>query len=72
MTVEQVRDLLTPTYPEMATASLTGPEDMGDVLRYTFNRAIGSKGYLRANSRIVGHPGVAGPLFTVGARSTTH
>jgi PRTRC genetic system protein C len=44
MTVDQVRDLLTPTYPEMATASLTGPEDMGDVLRYTFNRAIGSKG----------------------------
>ena len=44
MTVEQVRDLLTPTYPEMATASLSGPEDMGDVLRYTFNRAIGSKG----------------------------
>jgi PRTRC genetic system protein C len=44
MTVEQVRDLLTPTYPEMATASLTGPEDMGDVRRYTFNRAVGSKG----------------------------
>jgi PRTRC genetic system protein C len=44
MTVEQVRDLLTPTYPEMATASLSGPEDMGDVLRYTFTRAIGSKG----------------------------
>jgi PRTRC genetic system protein C len=44
MTVEQVRELLTPTYPEMATASLTGPEDMGDVLRYTFSRAIGSKG----------------------------
>ena len=44
MTVEQVRDLLSPSYPEMATASLTGPEDMGNVLRYTFNRAIGSKG----------------------------
>ena len=44
MTVEQVRDLLTPTYPEITTESLTGPEDMGNVLRYTFNRAIGSKG----------------------------
>jgi PRTRC genetic system protein C len=44
MTVEQVRELLTPIYPEMATASLTGPEDTGDMLRYTFNRAIGSKG----------------------------
>jgi PRTRC genetic system protein C len=42
MTVEQVRDLLTPTYPEIAT--LTGPEDTGTALRYTFSRAIGSKG----------------------------
>jgi PRTRC genetic system protein C len=44
MSVEQVRDLLTPTYPEIATATLTGPEDTGTVLRYTFCRAIGSKG----------------------------
>ena len=34
----------TPSYPEIATASLTGPEDTGTVLRYTFSRAIGSKG----------------------------
>jgi PRTRC genetic system protein C len=32
------------SYPEIATASLAGPEDTGDVLRYTFSRAIGSKG----------------------------
>jgi PRTRC genetic system protein C len=44
MSVEQVRDLLTPTYPEIATATLTGPEDTGTTLRYTFNRAIGTKG----------------------------
>ena len=44
MSVEQVRDLLTPTYPEIATATLTGPEDTGAALRYTFSRAIGSKG----------------------------
>ena len=44
MDVEQVRDLLTPSYPEMATATLTGPEDTGVSLRYTFSRAIGSKG----------------------------
>jgi len=44
MSVEHVRELLTPTYPEIATASLTGPEDTGTMLRYTFNRAIGSKG----------------------------
>lgn len=44
LSVEQVRDLLTPNYPEIATASLTGPEDTGSALRYTFARAIGSKG----------------------------
>ena len=44
MSVEQVRDLLTPQFPEIVTASLTGPEDTGTVLRYTFSRAIGSKG----------------------------
>jgi PRTRC genetic system protein C len=44
LTVEQVRDLLTPNYPEIATASVSGPEATGSVLRYTFSRAIGSKG----------------------------
>ena len=44
MSVEQGRDLLTPQFPEIATATLTGPEDTGTTLRYTFNRAIGSKG----------------------------
>ena len=34
----------TPTYPEIATATLTGPEDTGTALRYSFSRAIGSKG----------------------------
>jgi PRTRC genetic system protein C len=43
MTVDQVRDVFTPTYPEIATASLVGPEDHGDVVRFTFSRAIGSK-----------------------------
>jgi len=44
LSVEQVRELLTPTWPELATATLEGPEDTGGTLRYTFNRAIGSKG----------------------------
>jgi PRTRC genetic system protein C len=44
LTVDQVRDLLTPNYPEIATASVSGPEDTGSALRYTFSRAIGSKG----------------------------
>ena len=44
LSLEQVRELLTPTWPEIATATLDGPEDTGSTLRYTFNRAIGSKG----------------------------
>ena len=44
MDVEQVRELLTPSYPEIATATMTGPEDTGSTLRYTFSRAIRSKG----------------------------
>jgi PRTRC genetic system protein C len=44
LTVEQVRETLTPSYPELATATLVGPEDTGGTLRYTFSRAIGSKG----------------------------
>jgi PRTRC genetic system protein C len=44
LTVDQVRDLLTPAYPEIATASVNGPEDTGFALRYTFSRAIGTKG----------------------------
>jgi PRTRC genetic system protein C len=44
LTVDQVRDLLTPQFPEIATASVSGPEATGTVLRYTFSRAIGTKG----------------------------
>jgi PRTRC genetic system protein C len=44
MSPEQVRELFTPQYPELATAVMSGPEDCGNVLRYTFSRAIGSKG----------------------------
>jgi PRTRC genetic system protein C len=44
MSVEQVRDMLTPRYPELATAAIQGPEDMGTAQRITFVRAIGEKG----------------------------
>ena len=32
LSVEQVRELLTPTWPEIATATLEGPEDTGSAL----------------------------------------
>jgi PRTRC genetic system protein C len=44
MSIDEVRDLLTPSYPEIATATMPGPKDTGTSLRYSFSRAIGSKG----------------------------
>lgn len=44
LSVEQVRDLLIPQFPEIATASVSGPEATGRALCYTFSRAIGTKG----------------------------
>ena len=44
MTVEDVRCVLSLQYPEIATAAISGPEAVGDTMKYTFERAIGSKG----------------------------
>jgi len=41
---EEVRSVLATIYPDIATASITGPEAVGNKLRYTFVRAIGAKG----------------------------
>ena len=35
---EQVRSVLATMYPDIATASITGPEAVGDKLRYNFVR----------------------------------
>jgi len=44
MTPEEVRQFYATQYPDITTASITGPETEGDKLRYSFTRAIGSKG----------------------------
>jgi PRTRC genetic system protein C len=44
LSIDQVRDALTAAYPEIATAALAGPEVTDTAVRYTFSRAIGSKG----------------------------
>jgi PRTRC genetic system protein C len=36
--------VLATMYPDIVTASITGPEVVGDKLRYNFVRAIGAKG----------------------------
>ena len=44
MSVDEVKNLYAAQYPELATAVVNGPEAVGDKMRYTFERAIGSKG----------------------------
>ena len=44
MTPEEVRQFYATQYPDITTASITGPEAEDDKLRYSFARAIGSKG----------------------------
>jgi len=41
---EEVRNLYAHQFPDIATASITGPEAVGDKLVYRFTRAIGTKG----------------------------
>lgn len=44
MTVDDVRNFYCGTYPELATAVVNGPEAIGNKLRYSFDRVVGSKG----------------------------
>lgn len=44
MTPEDVRDLYSATYAELATASVEGPETKGNQLVYSFRKAVGTKG----------------------------
>jgi PRTRC genetic system protein C len=42
--IEEVRTAFSATYPEIATAAVTGPEAIGNKLVYHFAKAIGVKG----------------------------
>lgn len=44
MPPEEIKAAYAHQYPELATASINGPEAVGDTLRYEFVRALGSKG----------------------------
>ncbi len=44
LSVDEVRTAFSATYPEIATAALTGPETVGNKLVYHFTKAIGTKG----------------------------
>jgi PRTRC genetic system protein C len=42
--IEEVRSFYATQFPELTNAAITGPETVGERLRYSFERAIGSKG----------------------------
>jgi PRTRC genetic system protein C len=44
MTPEEVKNIYSNQYAELATAAIMGPEASGDHLQYNFVRAIGTKG----------------------------
>lgn len=44
MTADEVKNLYSHQYPELATAAVTGPYATGEQLIYSFVRAIGTKG----------------------------
>ena len=44
LSIEEVRTAFSATYPEIATAVVTGPEAIGNKLVYHYAKAIGVKG----------------------------
>lgn len=44
LSIEEVRSFYANQFPELTTAAISGPETVGDRLRYRFERAIGAKG----------------------------
>jgi PRTRC genetic system protein C len=44
LSAEKVREVFALSLPEITTAALEGPEAIAGRLRYTFTRAVGSKG----------------------------
>jgi PRTRC genetic system protein C len=44
LSLDEVRAAFSATYPEIATAVVTGPEAIGNKLVYHFAKAIGTKG----------------------------
>lgn len=44
MSLEQIREVYSPAYPELTTAAIEGPELTNETLVYRFVRAVGAKG----------------------------
>lgn len=48
LSLEQVRDFYANVYPEITSADIEGPQQVGAKAIYTFRRAVGTKGAGRA------------------------
>jgi PRTRC genetic system protein C len=44
LSVEEVRDMYTAAYPDLATAAVKGPSPVKGAMQYTFVREVGTKG----------------------------
>lgn len=44
LSVEEVRDIYSASFPEIVSAAIEGPETKGDKLVYRFAKAVGTKG----------------------------
>lgn len=44
LSIEQARDVLAATHPELATAAIDGPKVEGDKHTFTFIKSVGTKG----------------------------
>jgi len=44
LSLEEVRDVYSAAYPELISASIEGPEQVGNTLTFTFKKGIGTKG----------------------------
>lgn len=44
LTVEQVRDIYSASYPEIVSAAIEGPTQKGGKLIYEFRKSVGTKG----------------------------
>lgn len=44
LSVEEVRDIYSASFPELVSAAIEGPETKGDKLVHRFAKAVGTKG----------------------------
>jgi len=63
----QVRDFYANVYPEITSADIEGPEQVGGKQIYTFRRAVGTKGAGRAAERALQRLRAGGRLSPVDA-----